>query len=415
MANRAGPEIYIIAGEPSGDRLGGALMESLAESREPAFAGVGGQSMTRAGLTPLFDMAELTVMGLSEVLPKLPNLIRRIRQTADDVIAHRPDVLITIDSPDFSLRVAARARRALPDLKIVHYVAPSVWAWRPGRAAKMARHVNHVLALLPFEPPYMHAAGMTCDFVGHPVAARSRPPADAIAAFRADLKLAPQQKLLLVGPGSRRGEVSRLMPDFRMAVERIRRHLPDLAIICPVAETVRDDVEAAFKGVAGPLHLLDGAELGARKELAFAAADAALCASGTITLELAAMGTPMVAAYKTTWLTAQIVRRVIKINSANLINLISGDLIVPEHLQEYCTPEALEQSLLPLLTDPAAASHQTEGYDGVMRTLGRGGPPPEARAAHSVLAFLKGDARIPDAATAHAMLPGPAGRHQGRV
>ena len=167
--------VYIIAGEPSGDRLGGALMTALQNLEEVSFHGVGGQDMKAAGLAPLFPMSELTVMGISEILPRLPHLMRRISETAADVIARRPDVLITIDSPDFTLRVARKVKAALPDLKIIHYVAPSVWAWRPGRAIRMARHVDHVLCLLPFEPPYMEAAGMTAAFVGHPVAGRSQP------------------------------------------------------------------------------------------------------------------------------------------------------------------------------------------------------------------------------------------------
>lgn len=415
MSKTSTPHLYIIAGEPSGDRLGGALMRSLHDRADPRFTGIGGQTMARAGLRSLFEMSELTVMGLSEVLPKLPRLIRRIRQTADDVIAQRPDALITIDSPDFTLRVAAKARKALPDLKVVHYVAPSVWAWRPGRAAKMARHVDHVLALLPFEPPYMHAAGMTCDFVGHPVTARMRPGDGEIADYRAGLDLRPDQKTLIVAPGSRRGEVARLMPDFVATIARLRNQIPDLAILCPVAETVRGDVAEAFQTVPGPVHLIDGAADPLVKERTFASADAALCASGTITLELAAMGTPMVAAYRTTWLTSQIVRRVIKINSANLINLISGDAVVPEFLQEFCTPHALEGALLPLLRDPATAVAQRNAFIAVMEALGRGGEAPEARAARSVLDCLGGRTELPTIRSTEDMRPGPARRHQGRI
>lgn len=413
--------VYIIAGEPSGDRLGGALMRALSEREEVLFHGVGGQDMTVAGLRPVFEMSDLTVMGLSEVLPRLPLILRRMRETADDIDRVQPDVLITIDAPDFCLRVAARARKARPDLKAIHYVAPSVWAWRPGRAAKMARHVDHVLALLPFEPPFMQAAGMSCDFVGHPVAGAPQPSVADTSTYRADLGLTPDRKALLLAPGSRRGEVRRLREDFVQTVARLRQTMPDLTVLCPIAETVRGDVQdmlseigepciAIHNGSASPGETFD------KKTRAFAAADAALCASGTITLELAAAGTPMVAAYRTTWLTSQIVRRLIRVNTANLINLISGEAVVPEFLQEFSTPVALEQAILPLLLDPQAADAQRQAFDGVMKTMGRGGPRPEDRAAGSVLSVLNGDTVRPDAAAqaAAALIPGPGKRHSGR-
>lgn len=406
---------YIIAGEPSGDRLGGALMQAMSHRGCAEFRGVGGRDMTMAGLSSLFDMSELSVMGLSEVLPKLPGLIRRIRETAQDVVATRPKALITIDSPDFTLRVAARARQALPDLKVIHYVAPSVWAWRPGRAVKMARHVDHVLALLPFEPPYMHAAGMTCDFVGHPVAGREQPGPSAINALREELGIAGAQKLLLMAPGSRRGEVRRLLEDFKTTVRRLRVRFPDLAVVCPVAETVDPDVRIALADLGPQVHVIRAHEGEERKQLAFAAADAALCASGTITLEIAAAGTPMVAAYRTTWLTAQIVRRVVKVNTANLVNLISGRMVVPEFLQEYCTPQALEAALLPLLTDEAAAADQREAFDDVMLAMGRGGPAPQERAAESIEGFLRGDVSIPESGAPGTFMPGPMDVHKGRL
>lgn len=389
-------------------------MTALAARAPVRFRGVGGLEMTAAGLTSRFEMADLTVMGLTEVLPRLPLLVRRIRETADDVVAWRPDALVTIDSPDFTLRVAARARKALPGLKVVHYVAPSVWAWRPGRAAKMARHVDHVLALLPFEPPYMHAAGMGCDFVGHPVAGRAVPVADAVTVFRARHGLADGQRTLLMAPGSRRGEVRRLLPDFKLVVERLRHTHRDLAVVVPVAETVDRDVRAAMAGLAPPVVLLPAAAGEGEKHLAFAAADAALCASGTVVLELAAAGTPMVTAYRTTWLTAQIVRRVVRVNTANLINLISGEGIVPEFLQEFVNPNSLTAAVDALLSDPDAGARQVAAFADVMRQLGRGGAPPAERAARSVLRFLADGKVLPDTASAAALPPGPHTAHEGK-
>lgn len=407
--------LYILAGEPSGDRLGGALMPALSELMPVEFRGVGGQTMTRAGLSSRFDMTELSVMGLTEVLPRLPKLVRRIRETAADVIAWKPDALVTIDSPDFTLRVASRVRRALPDLKIIHYVAPSVWAWRPGRAAKMARYVDHVLALLPFEPPFMHAAGMTCDFVGHPVAVGPRPTEADKLAFRAHHGLADKQPVLLLAPGSRRGEVRRLLPDFKLALARLQRRHPDLTVVTPMAETVEKEVRTSLEGLDRTILLAAADTTDEEKRIAFAAADVALCASGTIVLELAAAGTPMVAAYRTTWLTAQIVRRVIRINTANLVNLIAGRTIVPEFLQEFLSPPELADALASLLTDASARVAQTDAFEVVLGEMGRGGKPPSQRAAESVLSVLEGRAVIPhDIPDQSKDALGPDVRHVGR-
>lgn len=407
--------VYIIAGEPSGDRLGGALMAALSDLTEVSFNGVGGRDMQGAGLGSLFPMSDLTVMGLGEVLPRLPLILRRIRETAEDIVARAPSVLITIDAPDFCLRVAKRVRRELPDLKIIHYVAPSVWAWRPGRAAKMARHVDHVLALLPFEPPYMEAAGMTCDFVGHPVAARSIPDAGEIAAFRERHGIPAASRLLLLAPGSRRGEVKRIGGDLLEVVKLLRAGNKDLQVLCPLAETVREDVQELLRSHDLPaIQILpeDGED---EKFLAFAAADAALCTSGTVTLEIAAAGTPMVAAYRTTWLTAQIVRRAVRVNTANLINLISGQSVVPEFLQEFCQPRVLADEVTRLLAGGSEADRQRDVFNDVMQAMGRGGMPPGERAARSVLSVIRGERQLSGSQMQiPAAAPGPGTRNLGR-
>lgn len=384
MAERA-RRFYVIAGEPSGDRLGGGLMRALAEAGPAEFRGVGGPDMTAAGLRPLFPMDELSVMGIAEVLPRLPGLLRRIRQTARDVVAARPDALISIDSPDFTLRVARLARREMPGLAVVHYVAPSVWAWRPGRAAKMARHVDHVLALLPFEPPWMEAAGMSCDFVGHPAAARPVPAPNEIAAFRQARGI---DRALLLAPGSRRGIVSRMMPVYLETIERLRAEDPGLAIICPVAGPVAPDVMAALLTLPPPVHAIPPGAGEAERRVAMAAADAALCTSGTVTLETAALGVPMVAAYRASALTAALVRRLVRVDTASLVNLVVGRKAVPEFLQEACTPDALASALRPLLSRPAAADEQRAAFAEALHALGRGTDPDE-RAARSVLEFLE--------------------------
>jgi lipid-A-disaccharide synthase len=391
-----GPRLFLVAGEPSGDRLGGALLAGLRSLCGPGLAveGIGGPAMAAEGLKSRFPMEELSVMGIAEVLPRVPNLFRRIRETAAAIAAAAPDALVTIDSPDFNLRVARRARRLRPDLKVIHYVAPSVWAWRPGRAAKMAEVVDHVLALLPFEPPYMQAVGMSCDFVGHPVAAeRQATPAEA-AALRAELAIAPGQPLLVLLPGSRRGEVSRLAPDFAAVVRRLRDLHPDLAVIVPAAPPVAAMVDELLKpDAAGWPHVLDprgfsAAAWEARKRAAFAAADAALAASGTVSLELAAAGTPMVIAYRASAVTTFLVKRMIRVDTATLVNLVTDIRAVPEFIAEACTPDRIAPAVETLLFDPDAAAAQRAVAEQAMTLLGRGGEAPGLRAARSVLGAL---------------------------
>ncbi len=390
------PRLFLIAGEPSGDQLGGALLAGLRSLCGEGLdvTGVGGPAMAAAGLASRFPIEELSVMGLAEVLPRAPNLLRRIRQTADAVIATRPDALIGIDSPDFCLRVAGRARAGLPGLRVIHYVAPSVWAWRPGRAAKMARVVDHVLALLPFEPPYMEAAGMTCDFVGHPAAVAPQATAAEVANIRTEFGLAADQRMIVVLPGSRRGEVTRLAPVFAETLRRLRETDPGLAAIVPAVGAAADLVTALMPpDAAGWPRVLDPrgrpvAEAETRKRAAFAAADVALAASGTVSVELAAAGAPMVIAYRLNWLTARVARRLIRLDTVTLVNLVTATLAVPELLQETCTPERIEAEIIRLLRDPAAADEQRAIGARAMEILGRGGEAPGVRAARSVLGHL---------------------------
>ena len=343
--------------------------------------------MAAEGLTSRFPMAELSVMGIAEVLPRLPGLLARIRETGDAVAAVAPDALVTIDSPDFSLRVARRARRLRPGLRTIHYVAPSVWAWRPGRAAKMARVVDHVLALLPFEPPYMQAAGMTCDFVGHPVVAERQASDAEVAALRAELAIGPGQPVLALLPGSRRGEVTRLAPVFAEVARRLRERMPELAVIVPAAPGVVGLLDAGLRpDAAGWPHVMDPRGMAApdweaRKRAAFAAADVALAASGTVSLELAAAGTPMVIGYDANWLTVWLAKRLVRVETATLVNLVTETRAVPEFLAEDCTPARITPAVAALLDDPDAAAAQRAAANLTMQRLGRGGEAPGLRAA----------------------------------
>ena len=381
--------VFVIAGEASGDRLGAPLLRALAARRPLELAGVGGEQMAAAGLKPLFPAEDLAVMGLAEVLPRLPVILNRLRRTVAAARAFRPDLLLTIDSPAFSLRVARRVKHALPGVRTVHYVAPSVWAWRPGRAAEMARYVDHVLALLPFEPPYMTAAGMTCDFVGHPASVLVSPPEVARAAFRAEI--GARGPLLCVLPGSRSGEIRRLSNPFRGAVSILRERHPDLSVVLPAAPGRAAQLRAAGWGEG--IHLLDPDPLGpveaeARKFLAMAASDAALAASGTVTLELAAMGVPQVIGYRVAPVTAAVARRLIRVETANLVNLITDSREVPEFLQENLIPARIAEAVDALLTDPSARIRQRAAAERTLTALGRGGPPPSELAADSVLRAL---------------------------
>ncbi len=368
-------KLTLIAGEPSGDRLGAALMAAL-KSLVPSvrFHGIGGPLMAAEGLASLFPMEELSVMGIAEVLPKYRHLKRRIAEAAAATLAENPAALITIDSPDFCLRVAKIVKTARPGLKTIHYVAPSVWAWRPGRAAKMARHIDHVLALLPFEPPYMQAAGMSCDFVGHPVVAE---PLGA--------KTPQSSPLILALPGSRRGEVARLAPVIGETLGLIKARHPQARVALPTLRGVADLVRALSQDWPIQPQIIENAD---EKRTAFANATVALAASGTVSLELAANACPMVIAYKMNPLTMWLMKRAALIDTVTLVNLVSETRHVPEFLGAACRAETIAPALLALMDPGPKRAAQIAAMDITMQRLGRGTEAPGLRAARSVLAQL---------------------------
>lgn len=380
-------KVYLIAGEASGDRLGAALMAGLkALAPDVEFFGVAGPLMEAEGAASLFPMEELSVMGLAEILPKYFHLKRRIRETAEDVLRVQPDVMITIDSPDFCLRVA-KLVKAKAKVRTVHYVAPSVWAWRPKRAVKMAEVIDHVLALLPFEPPYMEAAGMECDFVGHPVTTEPLATKDEAVLFRVGAQVKDEEPLILALPGSRKGEVTRLAPVFGDALKPILAAHPKAKVVIPTTRNVTElvrDLTASWQ--CRPI-ILDphGVPLEAylhQKRAAFAAADVALAASGTVSLELAANATPMVIAYDMAWLSRKIISRMLKIDTVTLVNLVSETRVVPEFIGEDCRAELIGPALLEALAHPEA---QMAAMERTMERLGRSGEAPGLRAARAVL------------------------------
>ncbi|WP_316976357.1 lipid-A-disaccharide synthase [Shumkonia mesophila] len=380
------PLVFLVAGEPSGDALGARLMAALKARTGGAvrFAGVGGEGMADQGLDSLFPMAELSVMGVAEVLPRLPRILRRLAETARAARRLRPAAVVTIDAPDFCFRLAKRLRGA--GIPLIHYVAPSVWAWRPGRARKIAGFLDHLLALLPFEPPYFEREGLACTFVGHPVVESGADLGDG-RRFRERHGIAAGAPLVCVLPGSRRSETARLLPVFAQAVAGLRANRPDLRAVVPVIGAVADEVARAAAGWPVPATVVHGR---ADKIDAFAAADVALAASGTVALELAMAETPAVIAYRVNPLTAWLARRLVRVPYANLVNLVLDRPAVPELIQEDCRPERLTAALDALFVDEAARRAQVEAGREALTRLGRGGPSPGERAAAVVLDVIAG-------------------------
>lgn len=379
------PSVFLIAGEPSGDALGTSLMGALKAKTHAHvhFAGVGGPGMTGQGLNSLFPMEDLAVMGVFEVLPRLPLLLRRIKETADAVERIKPDVLVTIDAPDFCFRVIKRLKVRGVKVPAVHYVAPTVWAWRPGRAKKVAKFLDHLMCLLPFEPPYFEREGLHATFVGHPVVAGGLDKGDG-EMFRARHEIEAGAPVLCVLPGSRTSEVERLLPVFAQTVEKLAAQFPGLRLVVPTLAHLRTRIETATRTWAAPAVVVEGRQ----KADAFAASDAALAASGTVALELAMAGVPHVIGYRVNPLTAFVARRLVKTPYANLINIILRREAVPEFIQGDCTPENLARGLAPLLDDARARAAQLGAAGDALIQLGLGGPPPGERAADVVLTYI---------------------------
>lgn len=387
MVARSGVKrAFIIAGEPSGDKLGAALMAGLKTlSPDIEFDGVGGPLMQAEGLKSRFPMDELSVMGIAEILPKYRALKARIRETAQAVIASQPDVMITIDSPDFCFRVAKLVKKS-STIRTVHYVAPTVWAWRPGRAAKISKYVDHLLALFPFEPPYFTQHGMDCDFVGHPVVAEPIATQQDADAFRAENGIG-SAPLLMVLPGSRQGEVGRLAGVFGDAISPVLKQQTHLKVVVPAAAPVSHLVkDAVAHWPVAPL-VLDPSDMtpeaaGSTKRAAFRAADIALAASGTVSLELAAARTPMVVAYRMHWLSYRLIRAMALVDTVTLVNLVSETRFVPEFLGPACESGAIGQALNDVLKNP---HDQIDAMRVTMERLGQGGEAPGLRAARTIL------------------------------
>ncbi len=382
--SRQEPLIFIIAGEASGDNLAGRLMGALKKmtSGRVRFAGVGGPQCEAQGLKSLFPMRELSLIGLAEVLPHLPRVIRRMNETAAAVREFKPDVVVTVDAPSFTLRVAQKLCGS--GIPLVHYVAPQAWAWRAGRAKSLGNRVNHLMALLPFEAPFFTEHGLPCTYVGHPAIETAM--AGDGADFRQKHHIPSTAPLLCVVPGSRGSEVRHMLPDFAEAVSLLKDRYPDLHVVIPVAHAVREQVEARTADWALPVvRVTDPND----RFDAFAACDAAIAKSGTGTLELGLAHVPMVVAYKVSALTGFIVHRMhIAVKYVSLVNLLTDREVVPELIQEDCTPETLAEKVSTLLSSAEARAEQHKGFDDALHALGDADPPPSMRAAKVVLDLI---------------------------
>ncbi len=375
-------KVFVVAGEESGDQLGGKLLAALRTRLGDRLVveGLGGRRMAEQGLASIFPLDDIAVMGVLPVLARLPTIVNRVWRTVDAVVAARPDVLVIIDSPDFTHQVAKRTRAFLPWLPVVDYVSPSVWAWRPGRARKMAAYIDHVLALLPFEPEaHRRLGGPACTYVGHPLIERLdelRPRAGE----RPALGEGPLR--LLVLPGSRRSEAGRLLEPFGQTLELIERALPgQVEVLVPAVPHLVPMIEKAVATWPVPATIVEGE---AAKLQAFRHAHAALAASGTVTLELALSAVPMVVAYKVSKLEEQL-RHLITVDTVVLPNLILGEKAIPERLQWDCTPEKLAEALLPLLRETPERAAQLATFRRLDEVMTIPDDTPSARAARIVI------------------------------
>jgi lipid-A-disaccharide synthase len=385
-AGNAVRRVFLIATEESGDRLGAHLMKVLRQRLGDAvrFEGVGGQSMAREGLTSLFPIEELSIIGLAAVVRQLPKVLRLIRQTVAAVIRAQPDILVIIDSPDFTHRVARRVRARAPAIPVIDYVSPSVWAWRPGRARAMRAYVDHVLALLPFEPEeYRRLQGPPCSYVGHPLT-------EQIGTLRPGVEEKQRRDqappVLLVLPGSRRSEIRHHMAVFGETLGRLQAEGVAFELILPTMPHLLEVVREGVKDWKVEPRIVVGEQ---DKRAAFRIASAALAKSGTVTLELALAGVPMVTAYRTGAVEAWILLRAINVKSVILANLVLGDNLVPEFLQRDCTPENLSRDLREILTDSPLRRRQVEAFARIGEIMSTGNQPPSVRAADIVLATLR--------------------------
>ncbi|MBO5039353.1 MAG: lipid-A-disaccharide synthase [Alphaproteobacteria bacterium] len=371
--------VYLIAGEPSGDTLGAKLMRALKKADPKIeFAGLGGENMQKEGLNSLFDITDLAIMGLAEVIPSIPKVLKRLKQTVADIKAKQPAAVITIDSWSFSSRVHKALRKDKIDTLQIHYVAPQVWAWKKGRAKTMYKYIDHLLTLFPNEPAYFTPYRLTADCVGHP----------AIEDIKQTETKTKENNLILLLPGSRHNEVTRLLPVFLQTAALLKQQNPALEFALPTVKTVETSVRQILK--ASQMKDIKIINDPLAKKQAFADAHAAIAASGTVSLELALLKIPHIIAYKVAPLTAFIARHFLKIWSVNLPNIILNERVIKEMLQESCTPAALAEAITPYLDNKGKARENfLQKMTELHQKLGVGKETPSQKAASIILNKIK--------------------------
>ena len=385
-------KIFIIAGEDSGDKLGSAIIDSLREAFDGSinFVGIGGNGMMNRGLDSIFPMSDLSVMGLVEIALQYPNLKNRLNQTIQSILDEKPDILLTIDAPEFCFRVAKKIKLSNKNIPIAHYVAPSVWAWRPNRAKKISEFVDHILALFPFEPRYFRDVGIKCDFVGHPIVTESLADEESIAEFKNEYSLA-DEPIILCLPGSRKSEIDRLMPVFGETLEKFSNILPSARFVLPSTPNIYEYSKKYLGSMPKDVIFLSPEKIGIDKYLKFKKASfkissLALAASGTVSLELAANNTPMVIGYDMGFLSRQIIGLMLKTETVNLVNLITGNRNIHECLGANFKSENLFLEMVRVYSNN---QNQIKDFRTTMDLLGQNNEPPNDRAANSLLKFCR--------------------------
>ena len=385
-------KIFIIAGEESGDKLGSAIIDGLREAIDGSlnFVGIGGNGMISRGLASIFPMSELSVMGFVEIASQYKNLKKRVNQTVSSILDEEPDILLTIDAPEFCFRVAKKTKLLNKNIPIAHYVAPTVWAWRPNRAKKISNFVDYVLALFPFEPRYFHDVGIGCDFVGHPIVSETLADVDSITEFKKEYSIA-NEPIILCLPGSRRSEIDRLMPVFGETLVKFSNVLPNARFILPSTPDVYEYSKKYLEQMPKNIIFLTPEKYGLEKYLefkkvSFKISGLALAASGTVALELAANNTPMVIGYDMNFLSREIISLMLQTDTVNLVNLITGNRNIPECIGSNFKSENLFLEMVRVYSNN---QKQIKDFKTTMELLGKSKDPPNVRAANSLLTFCK--------------------------
>jgi len=390
-------KIFIVAGEESGDKLGSAIIDGLRDALDvsPIFVGIGGTGMESRGMNSIFPMSDLSVMGFLEIAFQYQNLKKRLNQTVSAILDEQPDILLTIDAPEFCFRVAKKIKFLNRNIPIVHYVAPTVWAWRPKRAKKISQFIDHVLALFPFEPRYFHDVGLSCDFVGHPIISETRASEENVAELRKEYSL-KDGPIVLCLPGSRKSEVDQLMPVFGQTLKKFSYILPEASFILPSTPDIFEHSKKYLKYMPKDIIFLTPEGIGVEKYLdlkkaSFKISNLALAASGTVSLELAANDTPMVIGYDMNFLSGWVISSLLRTDTVNLVNLITDNRNIPECIGSNFNVENLFLEMVRVYSNN---QNQLKDFKSTMNSLGDKKVHPNVRAANSLLNFYNNFRRV---------------------